>query len=66
MQGRTIKLTVQGDVSADQFADLAHAIWSTVQAALSDASRFTLEVEGATRQELNDRWAEHGREVPWA
>lgn len=52
-------------MTRDQYADLAHAIWATAKVALPDGG-FLLKHDGVnTNKELNIRWDDLGKGVPW-
>lgn len=67
MTKQTIKLVINAELDVEQYADLSHALWSVAQAALGGSGRFTMETDAEhTAEQLNARWRQLGRDVPWS
>ena len=65
MTKRWIRLEIDDNMTRDQYADLAHAIWATAKVALPGGG-FLLKHDGVnTNSELNKRWNDLGTGVPW-
>ncbi len=66
MAGRKITVHIDEALSPDDYADLAHAIWS-VTYLTSAKSGFSIEVDDlASSEELQKRWEDVGAQYPWA
>ena len=53
------------DLSKEEYAGFGNGIWGVLKMA-RPAGGFHLESDGATTvQYLNDRWAQHGGQLPW-
>jgi hypothetical protein len=62
---RTITIVINENLDDDQYADFGNGIWSVLKMARPDG-RFDLESDdGTPTGYLNERWAKHGRELPW-
>ena len=65
MARRTITIVFDENLTDEQYADAGNGIWGVLKMA-RPAGRFHLESDGATTvQYLNDRWAQHGSQIPW-
>ncbi len=65
MPKRWVRLEIDENLTRDQYADLAHAIWATAKVALPDGG-FTLKHDGVnSNAQLNKRWVDLGKDIPW-
>jgi hypothetical protein len=65
MARRTITIVFDENLTDEEYADFGNGIWGALKMA-RPAGGFHLESDGATTvQYLNDRWAQHGGQLPW-
>ena len=62
---RRIMVVIDEDLEHDRYADFRNGIWGVLKMALPEGG-FHLEADGGTTVGyLNERWAQHGDELPW-
>ena len=62
---RTITVVIDEDLSNEAYADFGNGIWGVLKMARPEGG-FHLEADGGTTVgSLNERWAQHGGELPW-
>jgi hypothetical protein len=61
---RAITIVIDEDLKDDQYADFGNGIWGFLKIARPEGG-FHLKSDGdATVDYLNERWAQHGGELP--
>jgi hypothetical protein len=62
---RKITVVIDEDLEDDRYADFGNGIWGALKMALPEGGFHLVADRDTAVGYLNERWAQHGDELPW-